>query len=81
MREICGEYIITAEGASNINFNKLMVLNPSAAYLWKQVEGTDFDTQQLSKLLIQEYGIDDETAHHDAEAITQQWMEAGLVEK
>lgn len=81
LREICGEFIITAEGVSHVNFNKLMVLNPSAAYLWKQVEGADFDTQRLAALLTEEYGIDGDTALHDAEAIAKQWLEAGLVEE
>lgn len=81
MRQICGENIITAEGINHVNFNKLMVLNPSAAYLWKQVEGADFDTQRLAALLVQEYDIDSDTAQHDAEAIAKQWLEAGLVEE
>ena len=81
LREICGEHIITAEGAEHINFNQLMVLNPSAAYLWQQVTGSDFDIQRLADLLVQEYDIDDKTALRDAEAIAKQWTEAGLVEK
>lgn len=80
LREICGEHIITAEGTAHINFNKLMVLNPSAAYLWQQVSNIDFDIQGLADLLVQEYNIDADTALRDATAIAQQWLEAGLVE-
>lgn len=80
LREICGEHIITAEGANHINFNKLMVLNSSAAYLWKMVEGADFDIHRLADMLVKEYGIDAEIAHHDAKVILQQWLEAGLIE-
>lgn len=80
LREICGEFIITAEGVQHINFNQLMVLNPSAAFLWQQVAGSDFDTQRLADLLVQEYGIAADAALRDAEAIAKQWLEAGLVE-
>lgn len=80
LREICGESIITAEGTNHINFNKLMVLNPSAAFLWSHVEGEEFDSARLATLLTEEYGIDLAIAQHDAEAILQQWTEAGLVE-
>ncbi|MBQ7710771.1 MAG: PqqD family protein [Bacteroidales bacterium] len=81
LRQICGENIITAEGINHVNFNKLMVLNPSAAFLWSHVEGEDFDNARLAALLTEEYGIDGDTALHDAEAIAKQWLEAGLVEE
>lgn len=81
IRELCGEHIITTEGASRINFNKLMVLNTSAAFLWNQVDGVDFDTNRLAELLVQEYGIDADIAQHDAIAIVTQWKDAGLIEE
>ena len=80
LREICGENILTAEGTNHINFNKLMVLNPSAAFLWSRMEGEEFDSARLANLLAEEYGIDMPTAQHDADAIAKQWLEAGLIE-
>lgn len=80
LRQLGDEHIITAEGAEHINFNKLLVLNASAAYLWQRISETDFDAQRLADLLKEEYGIDDAMAQRDANAILQQWLEAGLVE-
>ena len=34
LRKMCGENIITGEGLENINFNKLISLNDTAAFLW-----------------------------------------------
>jgi hypothetical protein len=38
LREMCGENIITGEGLEHINFNKLISLNSTAAFLWKAVQ-------------------------------------------
>lgn len=80
LRRMCGEYIISAEGMENINFNKLISLNESAAYLWESVEGKEFTEKDLAGLLIEKYGIDEALAAKDSAAIAKAWHEAGLVE-
>ena len=37
LREMCGENIVAGEGLEHINFNKLVSLNSTAAFLWKKV--------------------------------------------
>ena len=39
LRNVCGENIIVAEGKENIDFTKIISMNETAAYLWKNVEG------------------------------------------
>lgn len=80
LRQICGEYIISAEGMENINFNKLISLNESAAYLWESIEGKEFAEEDLAGLLIEKYGIDEALATKDSASIAAAWREAGLVE-
>ena len=36
LREVCGEYIIVAEGKENIDFCNIISMNESSAYLWKE---------------------------------------------
>ena len=79
LRDVMGQATVLGEGVDQVNFNKLIVLNSTAAYLWREVEGKDFDAATLAELLIKEYGIDNELAHKDAEAILSQWIEIGLV--
>ena len=38
LREICGEYVVTAEGMQAVDFTKLISLNETAAFLWKAAE-------------------------------------------
>ena len=80
LRNVCGENIIVAEGKENIDFTKIISMNETAAYLWKNVEGKEFDSDTLMSLLINEYEVDDATANKDAKTIAKQWIEAGIAE-
>ena len=80
LRDVMGQATVIGEGVGQVDFNKLIPLNHSAAYLWKAVEGKDFDAQTLAALLVSEYGIDEELARKDAESILSQWVEIGLAE-
>ena len=52
LREVCGEKVIIAEGVEVVNFNKLLSLNESAAYLWQQAALLgDFTAEQLADKL------------------------------
>ena len=81
IRTMLGENIVTGEGAAQINFNKIISLNESAAFLWRSVEGKDFDAESLAGLLVEEYGIERELALNDARAIAQKWLGIGIVEE
>ena len=80
LREMCGEHIVTGEGLENINFNKLITLNSSAAFLWQEVVGKEFTAEGMAQLLIDRYGIDKELASKDSEALCQAWINAGIAE-
>lgn len=79
LREVCGEHIIVAYGKENIDFNKVISLNESAAYLWKNIVDKDFTADTLASLLQQEYEVDAETASRDAKALLDEWTNVGLV--
>ena len=77
---ICGIDVVVAHGRKNVDFSKIISLNESAAYLWRKVEGTEFDAATLAKLLTEEYEVDEATALSDSEKTLKEWTEAGLVE-
>ena len=80
LREMCGENIVTAEGLEHINFNKLISLNSTAAFLWNKVVGKDFTAEEMAQFLVEEYKIDMELALKDSKALSQAWIEAGVIE-
>lgn len=80
LRQMCGENIVTAEGLEHINFNKLISLNTTAAFLWEKVEGKEFTAEEMAQHLVKEYGIDMELALTDAGKLAQAWIDAGIAE-
>lgn len=78
LREVCGEHIVTAEGLENINFNKLISLNETAAFLWKALIGKEFTVEEMAQLLVDEWGIDMELALKDSGNLCKAWKEAGI---
>ncbi|MDD4609675.1 MAG: PqqD family protein [Bacteroidaceae bacterium] len=81
LRDVCNSNVVVAQGVENIDFNKIIKLNDSAAYLWKQIEtdGGSFTPDKLADLLVKEYDIDRETASTDAVTLSQSWLDAGIV--
>ena len=80
LRSICGEFIVVGEGLAQVNFNKMLSLNESAAYLWKEVEGKEFSPEDLVQLLLDKYDVSREQAAADVEKLTVTWVNEGVVE-
>lgn len=80
LRTICGEHIVVGEGLAQVNFNKMLSLNESAAYLWKEAEGKEFTQEDLVKLLLDKYEVSQEQAAVDVEKLTATWIQEGVVE-
>lgn len=81
LRQLLGEYVITGEGLERVNFNKIISLNSSAAYLWGKVLDKEFEVQTLADLLMEEYDVDSHIALADSRKLVESWMEAGLLEE
>ena len=80
LRNIGDNYMVVGEGLAQIDFNKIISLNDTAAFLWKAVQGKDFDVETLRDLLLGEYDVDETTALKDATALVEKWVAVGLVE-
>ena len=81
LREVCGENIIVAEGDENIDFSNIISMNESSAYLWQEVQKlNNFTIDTLTKLLCEQYEIDEETAKKDVTTLATQWAAAGIIE-
>ncbi len=81
LREVCGEHVIVGEGLGTINFNKLISLNETSAFLWKKAgEMGDFTVDSLTAALCEEYEVGEEQARKDVAAMIAKWQEAGIVE-
>ena len=81
LREVCGENVIIGEGLGAINFGKMLALNESAAWLWKQAVGMgDFTLEALAEKLCQEYEVSAEEALQDVTEMIGEWQRVNVVE-
>ena len=81
LREVCGENVIIGEGLGAMNFGKMLALNESAAWLWKQaVEMGDFTLEALAEKLCQEYEVSAEEALQDVTEMIGEWRKVNVVE-
>lgn len=81
LRKICGEFIVVGEGLAQVNFNKMLTLNASAAYLWEAVATREaFTEDDLVQLLLDQYDVDEATARADVKVLMQRWLEQGVAE-
>lgn len=82
LRTVAGETVIVATGMKQVDFSKIIALNPSAAYLWEEVAKREvFSPDELAGLLIRRYEVDLSTAQKDARMIAQKWIEVGIAEE
>lgn len=80
LRKLGNEYILVGESMSLINFNKMITLNETAAFLWEEAAKGEFDAGSLCKALCAEYDVTPEQAMTDVTATIDSWKEAGVIE-
>ena len=81
LRTVCGENVIVGEGLDAINFGRMLCLNETAAWLWKQaLEQGDFTTDTLAAALCNEYDVTPDQALADVKETINQWTELKVVE-
>ena len=81
LRPLGNEYLLIAESVDLVNFNAMITLNESAAYLWRNVaDKPSFDEQTLTDLLLAEYEVSPEQALADARKTIASWKEAHIIQ-
>lgn len=80
VREMAGEHVVIMQGKLGSDLTRIISLNESALYLWRAVEGKEFDVNLVADLLAEHYGIDDEVAQRDAARWIERLEECGLIE-
>ena len=80
VREMAGEHVVLMQGKLGSDLTRIISLNESALYLWRAVEGKEFDVDMVGNLLAEHYGINDEIASRDAARWIDRLDECGLLE-
>lgn len=79
LREVAGNIIVVPVGDAAINFNGMVNLNETGAFLWKKLQD-DVDKYYLLEELMKEYDVDEETAKADIANFVNKMYGAGLLD-
>lgn len=79
LRSVGGRHVVVAIGKASEEFNGLIKLNETGAFLWKQLEkGTTYD--DMLSALLKEYEVDEATARQGIDAFIETAKNANLIE-
>lgn len=79
LRNIAGEVVLVPTGIITQNFNGLITLNSVGAFIWEHLEVAK-DKEELVKLILDEYDIDEETAKRDTEAFLEMLLKFNMID-
>ena len=81
LRSLGNESLLVPEALGcAVDFSRMISMNATAAFLWQELEGKEFDTEAMVGLLLDNYDITRDMARHDAEVLLQSWQKAGVIE-
>ena len=81
VREMAGEHIVVMQGRYGADMTKVIALNETSLWLWNQLQGRDFDADEVRNLLLSRYEVAPEVARRDAKAWIERLETCNLVEK
>ncbi|MBE6927911.1 MAG: PqqD family protein [Ruminococcaceae bacterium] len=79
LRNIAGSDIVIPIAAVGVDFNGMITLNESAAFLWRKLEN-DTDVEGLVSALLAEYEVDEPTARTCVKEYIAKLEEIGCLE-
>ena len=67
LRRLGQDAMIVAESLDLIDFDRIVSLNTSAAYVWESLPDTEFSVQFIIDLLLCRYEVEEKVASKDAQ--------------
>ena len=83
LRPLGDEWILVGESVEQINFNKIITMNETAAFLWTKTQehkGVELTPEVMADWLCEEYEVSREQALMDAKLTLENWAEIGIAE-
>lgn len=78
LREVADEYILIPTGHTTEEFNGIITLTETAAFIYNHIEEVN-SFEELIQLILKEYNIDEETAVKDAVVFINHLLQTGLI--
>lgn len=80
LRNVAGKDIVVAVGTAAMDFNGMITLNETGAFLWRLLEkGADYD--ELVEAILKEYDTDEATAREGIDKFLETARDARLLDE
>jgi hypothetical protein len=80
LKNIAGECVLVVQGHAGIDATKIIVFNPTAEWLWKNLSDREFTAEDVTGLITAQYGIDTAQAEADASAWITRLSDCNILE-
>lgn len=80
IREIVGEKMLIVQGEQPVDMTKVIVLNSTSEWLWKELVDKDFTIDEVVEMLLQKYNAPLEQVQRDAQRWITSLQNANLIE-
>ncbi|MBQ5810519.1 MAG: PqqD family protein [Clostridia bacterium] len=78
LKEVAGTNVVVPVGENSVDFNAMITLNESGAFLWQALQN-ECDAEDLVAALTSEYDVDANTARKDIDKFIATISGAGLL--
>ena len=79
LREVAGNMIVVPVGEAAMNFNGMISLNETGAFLWRLLEN-EIEPKVLLQKLMKEYDVEEEQAKNDITEVLNKLYRAGVLD-
>ena len=79
IRNIAGQDVIIATGSAAMKYNGLLTVSPTARFILEHYEEAT-DLSDMTRMVLEEFEVDPETAARDVAHFTQTMLERGFIE-
>ena len=80
LRDVCGENVVIPCGIENVDFDCIVHLNETGAFLWKEAEKGEFCVESLVQAMLEEYDVAEDVAKSDVQAFVEKLKAEKLAE-
>ncbi|HIB8180964.1 TPA: PqqD family protein [Elizabethkingia anophelis] len=79
LRHLGDEYVIIDPEQDMVDMSKVYTLNETAAFLWKELQGKEFNVETVTEVLLNYYDVEYAVAEKDAQRLVHDFEKQGLL--
>ena len=79
IRNIAGEKVLIMQGRFGVDMTKVVSFNATAEWLWNTLYGRTFAPEDVTRLLVERFDVDVETAEADAKKWIDQLQQCNAI--